>query len=61
MVNKLPQPGQRCRLQLELVRREELHLGFRFALRDDTGEPLLWAEGYRAVVVADLSANSEGK
>lgn len=60
-VNKLPQPGQRCRLQLELVRREELHLGFRFALRDDTGEPLLWAEGYRAVVVADLSANSEGK
>lgn len=60
-VRRLPQPGQRCRLQLELVRREELHLGFRFTLRDDTGEPLLWAEGYRAVVVADLSKSSEGK
>lgn len=60
-VHKLPQPGQRCRLQLELLRREELHLGFRFTLRDETGEPLLWAEGYRAVVVADLSTSSEGK
>jgi hypothetical protein len=58
-VLKLPRAEQRCRLHLELLRREPLHLHFRFTLRDDAGQPLLWAEGYRAVVVADLSRGSE--
>ncbi|MFO0576434.1 MAG: C45 family autoproteolytic acyltransferase/hydrolase [Polyangia bacterium] len=59
VVQRLPREGERCRLHLVLLSREELHLRFRFTLRDEAGEPLLWAEGYRAVVVADLSRSSD--
>ena len=59
VVQRLPRAGERCRLHLVLLSREELHLRFRFTLRDEAGEPLLWAEGYRAVVVADLSRSSD--
>jgi hypothetical protein len=54
----LPRPGERCRLHLRLIGRDERFLLFDFVLEDESQAPLLWAEEYRAIV---LPADGGGK
>jgi hypothetical protein len=56
VVQKLPAPDMVCRVALRLTSREERFLSFDFVLSDETDQPLLFAEGYRAIV---LTASGE--
>ena len=60
-VLSLPAPNRTCWLALRLVEKSERNLFFDFVLTDENDRTLLWAAGYRAIVLAPSAEREAGE